>query len=71
MSVAPHAGAWIETMSAGAMVGASFVAPHVGAWIETTVSEFAKTIGWVAPHVGAWIETMAVSGSANSITVFI
>ena len=35
--VAPHAGAWIETLSRG---GCCFflirVAPHAGAWIETS-----------------------------------
>ncbi len=34
-SVAPHAGAWIETKIAFAKEGFSAVAPHAGAWIET------------------------------------
>ena len=34
--VAPHVGAWIETISVAVMpTAASDVAPHVGAWIET------------------------------------
>ena len=55
--VAPHAGAWIETLS---VLGASFlclVAPHAGAWIETRFSRKLLTLFAVAPHAGAWIET--------------
>jgi len=33
--VAPHAGAWIETMSGWKMGYQLWVAPHAGAWIET------------------------------------
>mgnify|MGYP006920757263 CR=1 FL=1 len=33
--VAPHAGAWIETMLAIVPFKTSKVAPHAGAWIET------------------------------------
>jgi len=36
VTVAPHAGAWIETRSTPALCSApSSVAPHAGAWIET------------------------------------
>ena len=35
--VAPHAGAWIETMSYQQIVVLSEVAPHAGAWIETSI----------------------------------
>ena len=38
MSVAPHAGAWIETISAARQCGGGLVAPHAGAWIETSPS---------------------------------
>ncbi len=34
-SVAPHAGAWIETNAVGVFVRFVTVAPHAGAWIET------------------------------------
>ena len=34
--VAPHAGAWIETLRASLSVGSNRVAPHAGAWIETS-----------------------------------
>ena len=35
-SVAPHAGAWIETGTMDVMVtDGDLVAPHAGAWIET------------------------------------
>ena len=33
--VAPHVGAWIETMQRKRTFHLSTVAPHVGAWIET------------------------------------
>ena len=33
--VAPHAGAWIETLMQGNPVPLPAVAPHAGAWIET------------------------------------
>ena len=35
--VAPHVGAWIETVFAGCRPLPGFVAPHVGAWIETSL----------------------------------
>ena len=34
-TVAPHAGAWIETQSGTDGVRQGAVAPHAGAWIET------------------------------------
>ena len=33
--VAPHAGAWIETVCSTPFSRRSAVAPHAGAWIET------------------------------------
>src|SRR5438105_3481089 len=36
-AVAPHAGAWIETMHIGYCHPPYAVAPHAGAWIETSV----------------------------------
>ena len=33
--VAPHAGAWIETVMIKWWLGQTVVAPHAGAWIET------------------------------------
>ncbi len=35
-AVAPHAGAWIETLKYWAEQADGAVAPHAGAWIETT-----------------------------------
>ena len=35
IGVAPHAGAWIETLPPGCPWRATPVAPHAGAWIET------------------------------------
>ena len=34
-SVAPRAGAWIETTVATGLTTVSYVAPRAGAWIET------------------------------------
>ena len=34
-TVAPHAGAWIETVSKSSACRKVEVAPHAGAWIET------------------------------------
>ena len=33
--VAPHAGAWIETVGIESAFTSGKVAPHAGAWIET------------------------------------
>ena len=33
--VAPHAGAWIETLKSASVPVPENVAPHAGAWIET------------------------------------
>ena len=35
MVVAPHVGAWIETIEVFSLPSPVYVAPHVGAWIET------------------------------------
>ena len=56
--VAPHAGAWIETLSLRSFSSQREVAPHAGAWIETAVMEmYMYNRYFVAPHAGAWIET--------------
>ncbi len=57
LRVAPHAGAWIETIAGlieGLLAG---VAPHAGAWIETARAAPTQDRAPVAPHAGAWIET--------------
>ncbi len=57
--VAPHAGAWIETVYLYADCEHLSVAPHAGAWIETkTVNQNLPSLKVVAPHAGAWIETI-------------
>ena len=56
-SVAPHAGAWIETGLAVLPNESTGVAPHAGAWIETALQRFEEHRALVAPHAGAWIET--------------
>ena len=35
LHVAPHAGAWIETVQPSVTLTCRLVAPHAGAWIET------------------------------------
>ena len=58
--VAPHAGAWIETVIKPHLDSAVHVAPHAGAWIETRW-HVPITVGTlVAPHAGAWIETLII-----------
>ena len=63
-SVAPHAGAWIETDEAAEKWDA-FVAPHAGAWIETH-RMLAGGRSSVAPLAGAWIETFALRAAQSS-----
>ena len=58
--VAPHAGAWIETLKDWYQDLADRVAPHAGAWIETIGAAAYGTRLCVAPHAGAWIETKTV-----------
>jgi len=55
--VAPHAGAWIETIMGLSTTILVLVAPHAGAWIETAYAIKLLIIILVAPHAGAWIET--------------
>ena len=56
--VAPHAGAWIETLMYAIITSAyQYVAPHAGAWIETSWGAAGLSAPRVAPHAGAWIET--------------
>ena len=60
LSVAPHAGAWIETLYFSVSHHETPVAPHAGAWIETRGRPGAVRAGGVAPHAGAWIETFLI-----------
>ncbi len=48
-SVAPHAGAWIETFRAERHCPRSQVAPHAGAWIETICSSRQASPWWSRP----------------------
>ncbi len=57
VAVAPHAGAWIETLKRKIRPVSVDVAPHAGAWIETLRSVDQRPKYPVAPHAGAWIET--------------
>ena len=56
-TVAPHAGAWIETSPRVTEYLYREVAPHAGAWIETRARKPFRLLLSVAPHAGAWIET--------------
>ena len=56
-SVAPFAGAWIETQKMSIFTLAEFVAPFAGAWIETGGGATSGASSSVAPFAGAWIET--------------
>ena len=58
--VAPHAGAWIETLALPRTEVESQVAPHAGAWIETAKPALYEASEYVAPHAGAWIETRII-----------
>ena len=56
MTVAPHAGAWIETLQAPGAGTATLVAPHAGAWIETDQPQRARQPARpVAPYAGSCI----------------
>ena len=56
-SVAPLAGAWIETYLWGHAAPTDIVAPLAGAWIETLVRLRWDSPALVTPLAGAWIET--------------
>ena len=56
-SVAPRAGAWIETLSSECALHDAAVAPRAGAWIETHSGADSGFCRPVAPRAGAWIET--------------
>ena len=52
--VAPHVGAWIETLIRHKVMRFRLVAPHVGAWIETN-----SLLAWL---VICWSHPMWVRG---------
>ena len=56
-TVAPRAGAWIETHQQGRICRIPMVAPRAGAWIETSSTALMISSMGVAPRAGAWIET--------------
>ena len=56
-TVAPLAGAWIETIADMYESDEKNVAPLAGAWIETCKQQPQFHHQWVAPLAGAWIET--------------
>ena len=54
-TVAPYAGAWIETGIVFSVVLYSGVAPYAGAWIETHPQALPLSYCPVAPFAGAWV----------------
>ena len=56
-TVAPLAGAWIETNKTSWKLPGEAVAPLAGAWIETLAHLLRQIAFAVAPLAGAWIET--------------
>ena len=56
-TVAPRAGAWIETGNHNEYSIIVRVAPRAGAWIETSNPTLIPWKMIVAPRAGAWIET--------------
>ena len=56
-SVAPCAGAWVETRQSLRNCGRLDVAPCAGAWVETKVPQVPSPRRKVAPCAGAWVET--------------
>ena len=47
--VAPHTGAWIETIVENNLLPVEGVAPHTGAWIETGLSDGTQCGLWSLP----------------------
>ena len=67
LSVAPCAGAWIETLVDQIKKQINDVAPCAGAWIETQVQLRGKLRYPVAPCAGAWIETFETFLSGRAV----
>ena len=65
-SVAPRAGAWIETYMFIRPRTFPQVAPRAGAWIETRRILSRSGRRHVAPRAGAWIETPKITASICS-----
>ena len=62
VTVAPYAGAWIETIDQlPTTESCGQVAPYAGAWIETIDQLPTTESCGVAPYAGAWIETQVVN----------
>ena len=59
LTVAPLAGAWIETTYCAETLMRTPVAPLAGAWIETLPICIDNARKLVAPLAGAWIETLS------------
>ncbi len=55
--VAPHAGAWIETMLPWGYLVPLWSLPMRGRGLKLEVFQVEKLSILVAPHAGAWIET--------------
>ena len=64
MQVAPHAGAWIETMITRSASISFWSPPTRGRGLKRAHRCQALAAQQVAPHAGAWIET-GVSGATT------
>ena len=56
--VAPHTGAWIETLFIIPLKPLSMSPPIRGRGLKLDKQEKDEYWRWVAPHTGAWIETL-------------
>ena len=57
--VAPHAGAWIETLLTGQQPAIMGSRPTRARGLKQGCGKTCDTMDAVAPHAGAWIETMS------------
>ena len=57
MHVAPHVGAWIETVMSGINTAANMSHPMWVRGLKQQLKRWTYLHFAVAPHVGAWIET--------------
>ena len=57
MDVAPHAGAWIETISGLTVILLTKSLPTRERGLKHTINDQRVGVFVVAPHAGAWIET--------------
>ncbi len=67
--VAPHAGAWIETLPGNDTAYHSFVAPHAGAWIETLRGLLFGLLSWSPPMRGRGLKHLLPDFAGITVSV--